>query len=160
MKSRIFFSLLLVGIAAVSFTSCNKDCVAKENTNSGDIIEEQVVYPRVGYMTESMFGDYHISASSWMADDFQISSTGVTGKKDVDYNQYNILALPMKISCNTSFDREVRIDHTTGTVLYTVTATQCGSSCEEIRTVENYVVVPAFPDTYYVQYNPVIKTAK
>jgi hypothetical protein len=50
-------------------------------------------------------------------------------------------------------ERNVVIDDANQTVTYTITVHECNQGCDELRVLENYIVVPDFPDTYMVSYN-------
>ena len=143
-----FLSILLI----LSITSCKKKCVIeKEDINGGSIIQDVIFYPSSGYMTSSMGGNYVIDASHPYANEIQIGFAK-DAKAPVNYSNYTVLCYPTNAKCNAAYDRAVTIDNTLGTVVYKIVVTQC-ANCEEIRTVENYVLVPKFPSSYLVSYD-------
>lgn len=160
MKARSLFIILLVGLSTTILSSCKKECVPKEDTIAGMIVKNVILYPKSGYLTANMGTNFHIDGSSVYASEYEISNDGGKTRQPFNFSQYNILAYPMRITCNASFEREVKIDHVTGTVLYSIRAKECGSNCDEVRIVENYVVVPAFPASYFVQYDASVETVK
>lgn len=142
---------LLLIFLFFGFTSCKKKCILEEGVDSGSIIADIVIYPQSGYMTSNMGGDYVINATHPYADKFEVSINGGP-KTAVNYSNYTILAYPTTSTCNASFTRSVTIDNTNQTVVYKIVVTQC-TDCKESRSVENYVVVPSFPDMYAVSYD-------
>lgn len=147
-KSSFILSIL---VALVLFSSCKKCKVDSTSTNSGAIIEDVVIYPQSGFMTGNMAGNYVITGSSTYADKFEMSLNG--GERTaINYSNFNIMAFPVTARCNAAYERNVDINHTTQTVTYTITVTQC-SNCKEERSTENYVLVPTFPSTYAVVYD-------
>jgi hypothetical protein len=148
---KIFLPLLFITLIA-TLISCKKKCVIETDTiNSGSIIKNVVFYPSSGFITGNMGGDYMINASHLHAGDLQVSING-SAKKDVNYNDYTVLCYPVSSKCNAAFDRTVTVDNTNQTVSYKIVVTQCGD-CEEQRTTENYVLVPAIPLNYIPIYD-------
>ena len=147
---RILFVLLLLAPIFVS-TSCKKCKVDAVDVNSGDIVEDFVLYPKSGYMTLNTGVNYvfdGINPNPYYSNKFQVSING-GAKTPVNWNSHTVLANPVKAKCNASFERNVVIDHGAQTVTYTLKVTQC-DNCKEERYTENYVLVPKFPSTYAV----------
>lgn len=142
----ILFVTVILGL-----TSCKKKCILEAGVNSGSIIENVVIYPESGYMTGNMGGDYVIDATHPYADGFEVSINS-GARTAVNYTNYTILANPIKSTCAASFDRSVTIDNTAQTVVYKIVVTQC-LNCTESTFTENYVLVPAFPETYTMLYD-------
>ena len=142
---------LLIAVLFIAF-ACKKKCKIEEvNIDSGAIKENVVLYPKSGFMTGNMGGNYVIDANSAYADKFQMSLNG--GERTaVNYANFTILAFPAKAKCNASYDRNVTVDHTAMTVTYKMIITQC-DNCKEEYATENYVLVPAFPSNYTVLYD-------
>jgi len=160
---RTFLSIIpLLAILCIGFTSCTKKCnIADASIDSGVIVSEDpatnvpvIIYPKAGFLTSNMGGDYLINAADSYADSYEVSFDGGYTRGPVDYGVYNILALPMTINCNARFERNVTIDATNNVITYAVTANTC-SSCEDKYTVENYVLVPVLP-AYPIVYQPTI----
>lgn len=152
MKTLKYILPLIVLSIFLGITSCKKKCVVEnENIDSGSIIKDVVIYPESGYMTGNMAGDYSIDANHPFADKIQVSIAS-SGKTAVNYNNYTVLCYPVNAKCNASYDRSVTIDNVNETVVYKIVVTQC-DNCEEIRTTENYVLVPTFPSNYIVTYD-------
>lgn len=162
MKRIIVFTLVFASVSFLS-TSCKKACNLPEDSDSGAVVatnpaneaEIVVIYPDAGFLTDNMGGDYKIDENHLYADDFQVSFNGGATKGLVNYSQYNILGNPAAVSCDVAVDRNVVIDDANQLVTYTVTVTKCNDGCDELRGIENYVLVPDFPDTYNVIYNVV-----
>ncbi|TNF47484.1 MAG: hypothetical protein EP305_07715 [Bacteroidetes bacterium] len=153
---KILFVLLMATPIFIS-TSCKKCKVDAVDVNSGNIVEDFVLYPKSGYMTSNTGGNYVFDGtnpSPYFADKFEVSLNG-GAKVPVNWNTYTILANPIIAKCNASFERNVVIDHGAQTVTYTVKVTQC-DNCKEERMTENYVLVPKFPSTYAVNINHTI----
>lgn len=146
LKSKL---LLLSGLSILSISvSCKKTCKElREDTYSGVIKEDISVYPSSGYMTSSMGGNYLITANDDFADRFEISFDQGQTKVPVDYSKYSIVACPVVTYCNARFDKSVEINYAAGAVVYSITSEECGD-CGQGRTTENYVVIPAVPESY------------
>jgi len=143
---------LLILTSFIGFSSCTKKCVVEgDDKNSGAIIQDVIFYPQSGYMTSSMAGNYVITASHSYAGYFEVSFNG-GDRTPVNYMNYNILCYPTNANCNAYYDRTVTIDPVAETVVYKIVVTQC-SACKEVRTCENYVLVPTFPSSYAVSYD-------
>ena len=161
-KRNILSIVTLMAIMSFGVTSCTKKCnIADANVDSGSIISEDpatnipvIIYPRDGFLTSNMGSDFLVNASDPYADRYEVSFDGGYTRVPVDYGMYNILALPMNINCNARFERNVTIDATNSVITYSVTANTC-SSCKDIYTVENYVLVPVLP-AYTIVYQPTI----
>ena len=150
-RTSLFFTWMLI-LNALILSSCKKKCVIdKENKDSGWIEENVIIYPASGYLTDQMQGNYVVTGSSTFASRFEVSFDG-GAKQPVDYDNYTILAYPVKSKCNAYFEREVSFNYVNQTVLYQINVTQC-KNCEEVRTTENYVLVPKFPSDYQVTYD-------
>lgn len=149
MKTKFLTLFILPTI--LLFSSCKKKCnVENVTSNEGAIIEDVVIYPKSGFMTESMFGNYAIGANHNYANQFELSFKG-SDKVAVNYANYKILANPVTANCKAAYKRNVTIDNANQTVNYTVTVEQC-KSCDYEVTSENYVLVPTFPDNYTVNF--------
>jgi hypothetical protein len=132
--------------------SCSKKCdIPAKDVNEGEIINNVVIYPSSGSMTGNMGDDMVIDSTHKYAKDFQISFNNAP-RDSVDYSQYKILCCPTNVTCNTYFQRKVTVDHDLDKVFYTIVATYCEDCWTEIY-VENYVLVPTFPDYYQVVCN-------
>lgn len=157
--------ILFLFLGIISLSSCSKKCsdVTKDDANTGSVLNDEntFIYPASGGMTGNMGGLYHIHGAHKYANNFKVSFDSGLSRESVDYNYYSILCYPMTVKCNASFVRDVTIDHTSGIVIYSITVTQCeNGSCNEERNVENYVLVPAFPASYEVIYNPTFVIAE
>jgi len=122
-----------------------------DNRDKGWIEENVIFYPKLGYLTSEMKGNYVVNASSPFASEFEVSIDGGP-KKPVDYNNYTILCYPILSKCNAQFVRDVSFNSASQSVEYEIEVTQC-SRCEEERITENYVLVPKFPSNYSVSYD-------
>jgi ABC-type transport system substrate-binding protein len=149
MKKIFLLSLIAIG-TALSTTSCVKKCkLTKETTDSGVIIKDAMVISEGGYQIYNMpAGDYHINASNPYSETYEISFDAGLTKQSVNYSQYSILANPCIVKCDAAFERNVTIDDVNQIVNYTIKVTECSTTCDAEYLVENYVLVPAFPDNY------------
>ena len=157
MKSRkkavAYISILSALLLFVTFTSCKKKCNFPDNVDSGVIVQDVIIYPNSGGMTSSMAGDFVIDGSSPYADAFEVRYSPTMGKTNVNYSQYNLMAYPMNVTCDASFERSVEIIDSLSLVRYSITVYECLSQkCNETRTIENYVLVPVLPPSYNVEY--------
>lgn len=158
MKKLTTLFLAILAIALVS-VSCKKKCTLDDNdTTSGVVITHAgstedpntlvIIFPSSGQMSSSFGGDYIVDANHNYASNFEVSWDGGLTKAPVDYSLYTILAKPIGIKCNARINRDVVVDNLNGIVTYTVTVKDCDEGCDETRTLENYVLVPAFPSNY------------
>jgi hypothetical protein len=149
-------TLLLLVVLAFGFTSCKKGCVIeKKDTDTGLIVVDASVFALSGGLTSSMNGDYFVHGNSAFAGYFEMSLDGGVTRGPVDFSSYTILACPMSVSsCEVAFERTVTRNDVLGTATYTINAYVCkDSKCDEDRFVENFIVVPAIPETYTIFYN-------
>ena len=159
MKRVYVFTLALSAVLLLS-VSCKKRCnIPDSDSYSGNVVwvdEEAgtvpVIYPSSGYMTDNMNGDYHIDANHLYAEYFDVSFDGGITRAPVNMSSYNILAYPLLISCDAAVERTVTVDDANGFVSYHLKVHECNQGCDEKRFIENYVLVPAFPESYNVVY--------
>ncbi len=152
MKKGILFTLSVATLLFVGM-SCKKKCsIPDEDTISGDIVEA-VIYPSTGGLIVP--GGLHVHSGSTQSqqDKFEVSFDGGITRQSVNYAEYNILGYPLTVECDVAIDRNVEIDDINQLVTFTVTVHNCKNGCDELRNVENYVVVPAFDPTYNIVYN-------
>jgi hypothetical protein len=143
---------ITVCLFSLGLFSCTKKCdIPAKDSNQGEIIENVVIYPTSGSMTGNMGDDLVIDANHKYANDFQISFNN-SPRTNVNYGMYKILCCPTNVSCTASFERKVTIDHDLDKVVYSIVATYCEDCWTKVY-VENYVLVPAFPDNYEVVYD-------
>ena len=151
-KKPLLYSLLLAVTVLFSTTSCKKCSVAEEDSTSGLIVSNTIVYPSNGGLADNMGGNYHITGGSFFADNFEVSFDGGLTRQAIDYNQYNVLGMPMAVNCEASFNRSITVNDVLATTTYSVIATTC-SSCEQQYTVENWVLTTPLP-AYTISYAP------
>lgn len=151
--------LLLIGATAtLGLSGCAKKCDLPEDTNSGAIIKDVIIYPESGYLMANLTQDqYLITEGHTYENRFEVSFDGGHSKVPLNHSSYAILAYPMTVSCNASFSKEVTIDHANNFILYTIKATEC-SNCKEQRVFENYVLIPDVPSSYTVLFDVDIQT--
>lgn len=143
--------LLILSVLFIGLSSCKKCKLEGENVDSGVIVTDVSVYPGSGYITYDTGPDYHIHANSAVANFFEMSTDGGYTKSPFNYSEYSILAYPLTLDCNHFLKRDVKIDTVNMTATYVITVTQCrDSKCTEQRYIENYVVIPAIPETYTI----------
>jgi hypothetical protein len=160
MKKIATLSIAIIAVALLS-VSCNNGCdLDQDDVSSGAVIAINpgnsdgvvVIYPLTGYLTSSMAGDYLVNGSSGYESSFEVSFDGGQSKAPVNYGAYSILANPVEISCDAWLERNVEFNDVNLTVTYTVTVHECNNGCTEVRTLENYVLVPMVPANYTVSY--------
>jgi hypothetical protein len=143
-----FLSILLI----FSTTSCKKCKLSEGDQNTGMIIQDDyIIYPKSGYMTDNMSGNFNIGGSHPFADKFEISFNGGATRGPVNYSQYTILANPMTIPCEASLNRSVTYNAALDFYTYDLTGETC-KGCKNDRFVENYVLIPAIPANAQVLY--------
>lgn len=145
-------SLLILSVLLLSLSSCKKCKIEGENIDSGLINSEVAIYPDHGYITQDLAGPIsHIHANSPVADKFEMSTDNGFTRSPFNYGQYSIMAFPLTLNCNHFLNREVKVDDNNMTVTYNITVTQCKDpQCTQQRYIENYVVIPAIPESYSV----------
>ena len=146
-KRFLFTGVLFATILLLGLTSCKKCTVAETNLNTGSIVEEAIVYPKVGYLTDVV--GIHVTGANQYSDEFEVSFDGGLTKVPVNWNAYDIVSNSMIVKCKASFVRDVTIDNVNNLVIYKVTATTC-ASCEADRFVENFVLIPKVQAGYSV----------
>lgn len=153
MKKHYLKSITIVALlfSSLFLFSCKKKCDLGENVTSGEIKTGVFVYPKSGFLTKNLGSEenYLITGSHMYADRFEISFDNGMTKSAVNYSQNSIICCPTTVNCYAQFDRNVTIDHNNGIVKYTIKVSEC-ESCDDKRYVENYVVIPAVPDSYHV----------
>lgn len=137
----------LVSAFLIGSVSCKKCTVAEEDTISGEIVTNSVIYASSGYLTESVSPD--VFNGQQYPDGFEISFDEGLSRIALDFNSYTVLANPMRVNCKASFEKSVTRDDVNNIIRYKVIATTC-ESCKEVRFVENYVLVPKIPSNYTV----------
>jgi len=145
-------SLLLMSVLFLSLSSCKKCKLEGENVDAGVINTEVAIYPEHGYITQDLAGPIsHIHGNSYIADKFEMSTDNGFTRSPFNYSEYSIMAFPLTLNCNHFLNREVKVDDLNGTVTYNITVTQCkDAQCSQQRYIENYVVIPAVPESYTV----------
>jgi hypothetical protein len=154
-KRTIFTGLILAATAVFSFSSCNKCVVPEEDEYVGTAIKsEAIIYPEIGYIAETMNGNYHVTVNSENAENFQVDVNGDGNRVDYETiaSAFDIVGLPMKVNCKAQFVRSLDIDPANQAATYRVDATTC-TSCENMRIVENWVLVEKIPSSYIVYYD-------
>lgn len=151
-KKPLLYSLLLAVTVLFSTTSCKKCSVAEEDSSSGLIVSNAIIYPTSGNISGNLGGNYHITAGSNYASNFEVSFDGGVTRQAIDYNQYHVLGMPMNINCEASFNRSITVNDVLATTTYSVVATTC-SSCEQEYKVENWVLTTPLP-AYTIVYDP------
>mmetsp|Transcript_1850 Transcript_1850/g.2263 ORF Transcript_1850/g.2263 Transcript_1850/m.2263 type:complete len:173 (-) Transcript_1850:80-598(-) len=148
MKKALLFT---VGLSAVLMTtvSCKKNCnIPEEDTFSGPIITEVgdqkiIIYPASGGLLGSFPNGMHITANSpqTQQDWFEVSFDGGVTRQALDFNQYNIIGYGLQVKCDASIDRALTTNPMANSALYTMTVQECNDGCDELRSLENYILV-------------------
>lgn len=147
---RYIKSILIISVLGILTLGCTKTCdFPKEDAIKGVILEEGIVYPVEGYMTDVYPNGLHVDGSHMLADKFEVAINNETKQAFSNVSgSYHILGYRTVVKCDVYFEREVLIDHANQIVTYNITIKECDKGCDELRTVENYVIVPAFPASY------------
>ena len=158
MRKAVFIITMLVVslLVGVGLSSCKKECTFEADTISGEIIKGSSVYPASGYTTQLLNGDYHVHQGHILMDTYKMSLNDGITKTSVDYNQYSILGYPMNVHCHARYERSVTIDVVNQIATYKIRVYQCPeskSNCTELRTVENFVLTTAIPESYTILYD-------
>ncbi|PHR36899.1 MAG: hypothetical protein COA38_00790 [Fluviicola sp.] len=145
-------SLLILSILFIGFSSCKKVCkIEADDVDSGLIVESVAIYPLHGYITQEMSDEYHVHDASSIAHKFKMSTDNGFTQSPFNYGEYSILAYPMTLNCSFSIVRDVRVNDANMTATYTITVTQCKNpECSEQRYIENFIAVPAIPESYTI----------
>ena len=152
MKKGLVLALSLFVLLGTG-VSCKQKCnIPEEDTVSGVIVPDVVIYPQSGGMIIPSGLHIHSGTSQSTKDKFEISMDGGISRQSVDYSQYNILGYPLTVSCDAAIQREVIIDDINQFVYFNVKVDECKDGCDELRNIENYVLVPAFNPSYTIVY--------
>jgi hypothetical protein len=143
---------LLTLLLSISLFGCKKKCDLPKDSISGEIKGEFVVY--AGEIAQTNSG--RIIRAEIESPEILISSDEGVTKVPVNYGQYSILTYPTYTSCNTSFDRNVKIDDVNSIVTYTIIMEEC-NKCEYKVNTQNYAVIRAIPSNYQVFYDVKVK---
>ncbi len=150
---------LLLSLTAISFlflsNSCKKCKVSDDDTNTGEIVSDAIIYPSGASLTSS-YNTQLFDGVSTPADLFQVSYDGGVTRVAIDWNSYYVSSIPMTVKCETEFVRNISKDELNGIVRYSVDATTC-KDCDQSVFVENWVLVKKFPISYTVLYLPSVK---
>ena len=148
MKKALLFTL---GVSAILMTtfSCKKGCdIPEEDTFSGPIISEVndnkvIIYPSSGGLLETFPNGMHITSNSPQdqQDWFEVSFDGGITRQPVDFSQYNIVGYPLTVKCDAAIDRALTTNPMANSALFTMTVEECNDGCDELRFLENYILV-------------------
>ena len=132
-------ALLLIPFA---FSSCKKKCELLPDSSSGDIVPNAVVL-------ESSVGYNLVVRGESKPGTYKVSFDGGVSYGQIDFSKYLLLAQPLSVRCHSSVDKTVTIDKTKKRVEYEVIVTEC-PTCNDLYPINNWVLVPRFPDNYNV----------
>lgn len=162
MKKALLYTF---GLSVVMMTgvSCKKNCtIPEEDVYIGPIITEMneqpvVIYPSSGGLLSSFPSGMHITANSLQVhqDYFEVSFDGGITRQAVDFNNYNIIGYPLTVKCDASVERELAPNTLSGAALYTMRIEECNDGCDELRTLENYILVDDTMANYSITFNVV-----
>ena len=145
MRNRIsLFTGVLLACVVLFSTSCKKCKLAEGENRTGLVVEDVIIYPASGYMTQNMGGNYHIYSGHPLQSQFEVSFDGGHTRQSPNLLEYSILANPMNVECEASLNYDVTYNPVLDSYIYTVSGETC-SGCETTRYVENYILVPAIP---------------
>jgi len=159
MKKALLFTF---GLSAVLMTtiSCKKSCnIPEEDTYSGPIISEVnetkvIIYAHPGGLLESFPNGMHITSNSPIGQQewFEVSFDGGITRQPVDFTQYNIIGYPLVVKCDAAIDRSLTTNPTANSALFTMTVEECNDGCDELRSLENYILVDDTMANYTVAF--------
>lgn len=160
MKKALLYTF---GLSVILMTgvSCKKNCtIPEEDTFSGPIITEVndlnvVIYPSSGGLLTSFPSGMHITSNSQQIykDYFEVSFDGGLTRQPVDFTQYNIIGHPLAVKCDASVDRALATNFLSGSAVYTMTVEECNDGCDELRSLENYILVDDSMANYNVTFS-------
>jgi hypothetical protein len=140
---RVLGLLTLASVLVFSSYACKKKCELPPETNSGVVVANSLVKEQ--YTTSSKVVRKQVSSG----ERYKVSLDQGVSYADIDFNNFYLLCYPMDISCHSTVDRNVTVEHGKKLVTYFITITTC-PGCEDLYTVPNWVMVPRFPDDYQV----------
>lgn len=149
-KMRYIKLLFFLAVISTGLFGCSKGCNFPEDEFKGAIIDGAVIYPSGGYLTDLYPNGMHMTGTTQYADKVEIKLPGEQQRVPFTSiaGSYHILAYKTTVKCDVQFVREVLIDHPNQTVIYNIGIKECDKGCDDLRGVENYVLVPAFPTNY------------
>lgn len=159
MKKALLFTFGLTAVLMTS-VSCKKNCnIPEEDTFSGPIITEMnekkvIIYPSSGGLLSSFPNGMHISSNSPQVqqDWFEVSFDGGITRQAVDFTQYNIIGYPLAVKCDAAIDRALTTNPMASSALFTMTVQECNDGCDELRSIENYILVDDSMANYAVEF--------
>ena len=143
-RTSLFAGALLSIILVFSTTSCKKCKLSEGDTNTGMIVEDVIIYPKSGYLTDNLGGTMHITASHPYANEFEVSFDGGATRVPVNYSAYSILSNALRVPCEASLNRDVSYNLALDFYTYNLSGETC-NGCSTERLLENYVLVEAIP---------------
>ncbi len=162
MKKALLYTFGL-SVLLMTGVSCKKNCnIPEEDIYVGPIITEMnekavVIYPSSGGLLSSFPSGMHITANSPQAqqDWFEVSFDGGLTRQALDFNNYNIIGYPLAVKCDASVERKLEPNTLSGNALFTMTIEECNDGCDELRTLENYILVDDSMANYSITFNVV-----
>jgi hypothetical protein len=144
-KLKNIASSFFLGTLLLLASGCKEPClIPEENINKGDITPNSYVYGnnwRVKAVWRKNFNDA-----------FTVSFDKGYSYGDIDFNQYVVMNYPVKVTCNTGFEREVIVSPIQKKVTYKLKIINCKGGCQEEFWVENWVLVKKFTKDYTISY--------
>ena len=160
MKKALLYTF---GLSVVLMTgvSCKKNCnIPTEDVYEGPIITEMnekavVIYPSSGGLLSSFPNGMHITTNSPVVQQewFEVSFDGGLTRQAVDFNNYNIIGYPLAVKCDASVKRTLTPNTLASTALFQMEIEECNDGCDELRTLENYILVDDSMANYSIVFN-------
>ena len=144
-RTSLLAGALLSILLVFSTSSCKKCKLSEGEQNSGMIIQNVIIYPKSGYLTENLGSGMHVTASHAYANEFEVSFDGGATRGPVNYSQYSILSNALRVPCEASLNRDVSYNAALDFYTYDLSGETC-NGCSSERLLENYVLVEAIPD--------------
>ncbi len=149
-RTSLLAGALLSILLVFSTSSCKKCKLSEGEQNSGMIIQDVIIYPDSGYLTE-YGGAKHVYGGSGYEDRFEVSFDGGATREPVNYSQYSILSNAISVPCEASLNRSVTYNAALDFYTYELSGETC-NGCGTERYIENYVLVEAIPGGAVIVY--------
>lgn len=146
------YILFIITISLTVFASCEKapKCWGKSNVNAGEIVADTTLCSNctflanenVGFVINSEADLIRIKQSYYrLGDNCKLNSFNL--------NKYSLLALPTLTTCKYKLKKDLSIDETDKTYIYTIEIEECGN-CNETNYRANWIVIPKIKQGYSV----------
>jgi hypothetical protein len=142
----LFLSIITLIVFGFAISSCKKKCkIPPEDVKSGDLVKEAIIYgPNSGRKRIVVREDSESPA-------WKVSTDGGVTRLPVDFDNFVIMNFPVVVDCHTTVVNDIFVDDQLGRVTNTLRINTC-NECEDFYAIENYVLIPIFPNHYNLNY--------